>query len=452
MDADATAPTPRVRVIVVAYNAADYLVRCFEHLVATDWPPDALDLVLVDNGSSDDGADLVAEKFPQVRIIRSRENLGFAGGNNLALDDLAGVNYVGLVNPDAFVEPGWLRPLVDAVSAGERVGAANPKVLLDPRYVTVDLETEPFRPGAGDPRTLGVRVGAVEVDGADRWSATLFQRGFFDVEADANHEHFRWSEDRATVWVPLPPDPVPPMSVRLQLQADREKEVTLRVGERTTTATVSPSPDWVAIEADDDLFDVINSAGNTLQGGGYGVDRGFGERDGGPWNEPSEVFAWTGAAVLLDTGYLADVGLFDETFFLYSEDLDLSWRGRLRGWSYRYVPDSVVRHVHGGVIGRRSPVADHYSQRNAVLTLVKNAPGRMWRHELRRYAGDLVRMLRAEVVQPLRRRSRPRLFFARRRARVLLAVLARLPRALAQRRRIGRRATVSRDAVVEPWL
>ena len=54
--------------------------------------------------------------------------------------------------------------------------------------------------------------------------------------------------------------------------------------------------------------------------------------------EPADVFAWCGGAVLLRSDYLADVGLLDERFFLYYEDTDLSWRGRARGWRYRFVP------------------------------------------------------------------------------------------------------------------
>ena len=65
------------------------------------------------------------------------------------------------------------------------------------------------------------------------------------------------------------------------------------------------------------------------------------------------MFAWCGGAVLLRRRYLDDVGLFDERFFLYYEDTDLSWRGRLRGWRYVYVPGAVVRHHHAPVVGRR---------------------------------------------------------------------------------------------------
>ncbi len=49
--------------------------------------------------------------------------------------------------------------------------------------------------------------------------------------------------------------------------------------------------------------------------------------------------------------YLDDVGTFDERFFLYYEDTDLSWRGQLRGWRYVYAPGAVVRHHHASSAG-----------------------------------------------------------------------------------------------------
>ena len=89
------------------------------------------------------------------------------------------------------------------------------------------------------------------------------------------------------------------------------------------------------------------------------------------------MFAWCGGSVLLRPAYLADVGLFDDDFFLYYEDTDLSWRGRSRGWRYRYVPEARARHVHAASTGEGSPVFQHYVERNRLLMLVKNAPPRL---------------------------------------------------------------------------
>ncbi len=148
---------------------------------------------------------------------------------------------------------------------------------------------------------------------------------------------------------------------------------------------------------------MINNAGSGLYAGGFGGDRGFLERDGGQYDEPAEVFAWCGGAVLLSKAYLDDVGLFDERLFLYYEDTDLSWRGRLRGWRYWYEPSSVVRHRHAASSGGAgSLIFRYYTERNRVLVLAKNAPAKLAARQglgvVKRAVGVNVRDL---VVRPL---------------------------------------------------
>ena len=81
--------------------------------------------------------------------------------------------------------------------------------------------------------------------------------------------------------------------------------------------------------------------------------------------------------MLFRPGYLDDVGLFDERFFMYYEDTDMAWRGRARGWRYRYVPDAVLRHVHAATSVEGSPLFHHYVERNRLVMLIKNAPWRL---------------------------------------------------------------------------
>ena len=141
---------------------------------------------------------------------------------------------------------------------------------------------------------------------------------------------------------------------------------------------------------------------------GFGADRGFEERDRGQYDEPAEVFGWCGGGVLLRRSYLAQVGLFDERFFLYYEDTDLAWRGRARGWRYRYVPTSVVRHVHAATSGVGSPMFQHYVERNRLLMLTKNAPaGLVAKSRYIRYLRMMASFLVRAGVSAGRYRSRP---------------------------------------------
>lgn len=119
----------RVRAVVVCWNNADLLDRCLEHLAATAWPGH-LEVLVVDNGSTDGSVANWADRHPDVRLVETGVNLGFAGGANRGLRDRLDVDAVALVNSDAFVAPGWLDPLVAALDADPEVGAACPKILF----------------------------------------------------------------------------------------------------------------------------------------------------------------------------------------------------------------------------------------------------------------------------------------------------------------------------------
>src|SRR5262245_20208075 len=96
-------PPPPVRLGVLNYNGGDLTARCVRHLERLDWPADRLEIVVVDNASTD-GSDQLLEQRPRVRLVRSPRNTGFPA-NNLALRDLDDVDFVGLVNNDALAEP-----------------------------------------------------------------------------------------------------------------------------------------------------------------------------------------------------------------------------------------------------------------------------------------------------------------------------------------------------------
>lgn len=121
----------RVRVVVVSWNSGEVLPRCLAHLHATMWSRDAMQIVVVDNGSTDGSTDGWSDRHPDVELRQTGRNLGFGGAANVGLADLEGFDAVALVNPDAFVEPGWLVPLVDALAADDRLGAICPKILFD---------------------------------------------------------------------------------------------------------------------------------------------------------------------------------------------------------------------------------------------------------------------------------------------------------------------------------
>jgi GT2 family glycosyltransferase len=449
------AESATVRLVVLNHNGGDLVVRCLEALAKLDWPADRLDVVVVDNASTDGSDRIVEERFPAVRLIRNPQNTGFPA-NNIALRDLDGIDLVGLVNPDSCVEPGWLRPLVAAMEADESLGAASPRMLFAERFADVHISSPTFVPGAGDQRALGVRVGGARVDGVDRWRDGQFADGTWGIEHDRRGGTFQWTGDRAVVRLPVGlrgaadagrgDDAGTAIPVaELLLSAERPKQVALRSGSAERRVDVGTEPAWVEIPLAAPARDVVNNVGSVVYEDGYGADRGFLEVDAGQYDGPAEVFAWCGGSVLLRPAFLADVGLLDERFFLYYEDTDLSWRGRLRGWRYCYVPDAVVRHVHAASTGEGSSIFQHYVERNRLLMLAKDAPGALALRAVWRYLLVTLSYTRRDIVRPLLRAHRPSPEQVRRRGGSFLGFLRLLPSMLAERRRIRRRATVADD-------
>jgi hypothetical protein len=128
-----------------------------------------------------------------------------------------------------------------------------------------------------------------------------------------------------------------------------------------------------------DRPDVIQNAGGLLLTDGSGGDRGTGERDHGQFDASEEVFGACGAAMLLRRDALSDAGAFDESYFMYYEDTDLSWRLRLLGWRVIYQPTAVVEHSHSGTSGEWSDFFLFHVDRNRLFTILKNAPpGLVW--------------------------------------------------------------------------
>ncbi|HEV2397914.1 MAG TPA: glycosyltransferase family 2 protein [Candidatus Sulfotelmatobacter sp.] len=116
-----------ISVVIVAWNAKRYLEMCLDSLIAAP-PRRSMEIIVVDNASADGTAEMVKEKFPQVTLIRSEENLGFSKGNNVGIRQARG-QYIALVNPDVVVFPGCMDALADFMDQNPKVGNAGPRVL-----------------------------------------------------------------------------------------------------------------------------------------------------------------------------------------------------------------------------------------------------------------------------------------------------------------------------------
>jgi GT2 family glycosyltransferase len=117
----------------------------------------------------------------------------------------------------------------------------------------------------------------------------------------------------------------------------------------------------------------IYSVGDGVTTAGVGFNRGH-RQPASFYLEPEGVFSACAGAVLYRRKMLNDIGFFDEDFFIYDEDTDLSFRARLAAWKCVYVPGAIIYHVGSATTVRLSDFHVYHHTRNLEFVWIKNMP------------------------------------------------------------------------------
>ncbi len=127
---------PKVSIIILNWNNYEDTNECLNSLENITYPN--YEIIVVDNGSIDGSGEKIKKKFPGHTFIQNKENIGFAGGNNVGIKyaiDVSPPRYILLLNNDTIVEPDFLEPLVAFAEENNRAGSVQGKLLRkdDPR-------------------------------------------------------------------------------------------------------------------------------------------------------------------------------------------------------------------------------------------------------------------------------------------------------------------------------
>ena len=115
----------KTAVIILNWNGKDWLEKLLPTVV--QYGSD-VEIIVADNGSTDDSISFLSENFPAIRIVNNKENLGFAGGYNKALNQIHAEYYV-LLNSDVEVSGNWIAPIIDLMDSDKNIAACQPKLL-----------------------------------------------------------------------------------------------------------------------------------------------------------------------------------------------------------------------------------------------------------------------------------------------------------------------------------
>ena len=139
---------------------------------------------------------------------------------------------------------------------------------------------------------------------------------------------------------------------------------------------------------DRDMFEYAGAAGGYLDRYGYPFCRGRVmskiEKDTGQYDTPANVLWVSGACLMVRSSLWNSLGGLDDRFFAHMEEIDLCWRIQLSGFKVTVVPSSVVYHIGGGTLPKKSPYKLFLNYRNNLLMLENNLPKTIGRKRARR--------------------------------------------------------------------
>ncbi|MDQ3123468.1 MAG: glycosyltransferase family 2 protein, partial [bacterium] len=122
----------------------------------------------------------------------------------------------------------------------------------------------------------------------------------------------------------------------------------------------------------------FDSTGDFYTIWGLPYPRSRNQRDTGQYDQPEEVFGASGGASLYRAELFKQIGLFDEDFFAYYEDVDISFRAQMAGWKIKYTPNAVAYHNVGGTSSKMGDFARFHSAKNFMLLYARNMPVQMY--------------------------------------------------------------------------
>ena len=311
-------PSPRISVVVPNWNGRDLIDLCLESVRAQTVRD--LEIIVVDNGSTDGSAEHLRRHHPDVRLVALAVNQGFAGGVNAGVAAARG-EFVALLNNDAWAAPDWLERLTARLASEPAAGACAPKI---------------YRADGSEPTRR------------------------------------------------------------------------------------------------------LDSTGELYSIWGLPFPRGRDELDRGQYDDAKAVFAVSGAASVYRTALFAAVGAFDDDFFAYFEDVDLSFRAQLAGFSVLYEPSAVVYHRVGATSGGgMTPFGRYHFVKNSWFLFLKDVPAPLAFRYFPRFLFLQVGLFWGSV----------RLGLLGAHVKALLRVVVRAPAILSRRRRIQREAVRSHHEI-----
>jgi len=348
---------------IVTHNSSSCIAACVASLLQQELPPARI--VILDNASQDNTADVLRQQVAQLvaahpasialSILINKTNVGYAAGHNrcllgtlgpfgplgtrAALGKLEAISTLVTGAVDASEAAGTLETTGapealathEAVEAHETSGMPTPPLASQMAFASLASSTLPYT------YVLTVNPDVVLApDYAQKVITRAQEVGSQGIRIGGVSGKLLRSE----LSPKLSPDPTPKSA----------PESTPKLASELTRAPESLRYPYPA-DAAPHVSTTIDSAGLRMGPFLHARDRGAGSEDEGQFETPQPVWGVCGAAALYNMAMLRELAehgpIFDDTFFIYKEDVDLCWRARLLGWSFHYEPSAIADHGRG---------------------------------------------------------------------------------------------------------
>lgn len=348
-----------VSIILVNYNGKKYIDRLFESLYELRHDDFSFQVIFVDNNSMDGSVEyLEGKKYEEklnLKIVEAGSNLGFAGGNNKGVEEATG-EYIVFLNNDTVVDEMWLTNLYHYMKKND-FGMVNSKLLFFYDFIKVRFKTKDKIVFS---RNIVINDKEYLIDNkfcknllCEKDKVTCFGHSEISIpllDGISNYNiQFKccvWDKDKDSI-----------LCLKNQYGIDDNSVVSVEIQKDNI---------------EKHKYSLIQNAGSGIDKKHNGFDIGFGEVDGNKFEKQYEINNGCGAAIILKRQDFIDCGMFDERFFMYYEDTDLSYRIRKMGKKIMYYPDAVVRHIHTGSSTEWSDFFLYHVYRNKLLFIWKN--------------------------------------------------------------------------------
>ena len=348
-----------VSVVIVNFNGKKYIDTLMESLSQQKHSDFTYEIIFVDNASTDESITYISKKYePEIKnlhIVESQINLGFAGGNNLGVRHACGT-YVALLNNDTKPDPYWLENLYHYISSRPDVVIANSKLLFFYDFIKVSFRTS-------DKILLKKQI---EINGEPYIVENKFCKNL--LYQDECLVCFGHSE----ICIPLIYHCVDYRIIFEAIDAGDADVIQLAGYEAPLFSGKTTELEIKSENVEQTQFSLIQNAGSGINESLDGFDIGFCQQDHAEFDREYELTCACGAAMIFRKEDFEQCGGFDERFFMYYEDTDLSFKMKKSGRKIMYCPSAVVRHVHAGSSGEWSPFFVYHVYKNKLLFIANH--------------------------------------------------------------------------------